>query len=250
MASATRCNSFRRIAAPMSRQALKAMAAAVAALSMSSVLPRATFASTAPSIGDRVSNLAPEIDGTLSPPIICEMPSAFSFASRGAARSRLVRNKSDFGVTLLGVTLSMGGLCLQSLMDVVALPTGLLVVDLHVERQSEFAFCKHRIEIRRQRAQDVFAGGLAGLQVAAFAEPQHHVEEGKVGIAVADRVMLASHRAHADAAERKDAGLDCSLANDFHHVSPVDACVEIGGIFDGEMRHGGAAPLGGFRSGE
>jgi len=89
MASATRYNNFRRIVAPISRQALKARWAAVAARSMSSVLPRATLASTAPSIGDRVSNLAEEIDGTLSPPIICETPPAFSFASRGAARSRL-----------------------------------------------------------------------------------------------------------------------------------------------------------------
>src|SRR3984957_20948814 len=144
----------------------------------------------------------------------------------------------------------MDGLCLQSLMDIVALPTGFLVVDLHVERQSEFALCKNRIEMRRQRTKDVLAGGLAGLQVAAFAKPQYHVEEGKVGIAVTDRKMLAPHRAHTDAAERKDAGLYCSLANAFHHVGHVDAGADSGGIFDGEMRHGGATPLGGFRSGE
>ena len=57
MASATRCSSFLRIAAGMSRQDLKASAAAVAARSMSSALPRATLASTAPSTGDLVSNV-------------------------------------------------------------------------------------------------------------------------------------------------------------------------------------------------
>ena len=128
MASATRCSSFRRVTAPISRQALKARWAAVAARSMSSALPRATFASAVPSIGDRVSKLAPEIDGTLLPPIICEMPSALSFASRGAARSRLALNRSGFGVAL-----SMSGLRLEGLMNIVAFPAGFLVVDLHVE---------------------------------------------------------------------------------------------------------------------
>ena len=89
MASATRCSSFLRIAAGMSRQDLKARAAAVAARSISSALPRATDASTAPSTGDFVSNVWPEIDGTVLPSIRCPMPSAFSFASSGAARSRL-----------------------------------------------------------------------------------------------------------------------------------------------------------------
>ena len=44
-------------AAGMSRQDLKASAAAVAARSMSSALPRATEASTAPSTGDLVSKV-------------------------------------------------------------------------------------------------------------------------------------------------------------------------------------------------
>src|SRR5665213_1566982 len=47
MASATRCSSFLRIVAGMSRHGLKACAAAVAARSISSALPRATLASVA-----------------------------------------------------------------------------------------------------------------------------------------------------------------------------------------------------------
>ncbi len=52
-------------------------------------VPRATVASTALSIGDLVSKVSPEIDGTILPSIRCPMPSAFSLASSGAARSRL-----------------------------------------------------------------------------------------------------------------------------------------------------------------
>ena len=89
IASATRCSNFFRAAAGMSRQDLKAVAAAVAARSMSSALPRATDASTAPSTGDFVSNVWPEIDGTVLPSIMWPMPSLFNLASRGAARSRL-----------------------------------------------------------------------------------------------------------------------------------------------------------------
>src|ERR1700749_4025639 len=110
-------------------------------------------------------------------------------------------------MSAFGVTLSMGGLRFQRFMNVVALPAGLLIIDLHVERQSEFALRKDRIEIRRQCLEDMFAGLLAGGEVAAFAEPQHHVEETKVRIAVGNRVMLAPDRADADAAEWKDAGL-------------------------------------------
>src|SRR5450432_4384222 len=169
MASATRCSSFLRMAAGMSRHALKASAAAVAARSISSALPRATEASTVPSIGDFVSKVAPEIDGTILPSIICPMPPAFSFASSGAARSRLAWNAS------FGVALSICGLRVQSLVDIVALPTGFLVVDLHVERQREQAGRKHRIEMVGQGAKDMFARLLAGGEVAALAEPQHHV---------------------------------------------------------------------------
>jgi hypothetical protein len=89
IASATRCNSLRRIDADMSRQDLKASEAAVAARSISSGLPRATVASTEPSTGDLVSKVSPEIDGTLLPSIKCEMPSVRSCFKSGAARSRL-----------------------------------------------------------------------------------------------------------------------------------------------------------------
>ena len=43
----------------------------------------------APSTGDFVSKVLPDIDGTTLPSIMCPMPSAFSCASSGAARSRL-----------------------------------------------------------------------------------------------------------------------------------------------------------------
>ena len=78
-----------RKAAGISRQDLNAPAAAFAARSISSALPRATDASTAPSMGDLVSNVWPDADGTVLPSIMWPMPSAFSLASRGAARSRL-----------------------------------------------------------------------------------------------------------------------------------------------------------------
>src|SRR5881396_2116412 len=183
IASATRCSSFLRIAAGMSRQDLKASAAAVAARSISSALPRATEASTVPSTGDLVSKVWPEVDGTVLPPIIWPMPSAFSLASSGAARSRLARNTS------FGVTLSMCGLYFQSVVDVVAFPAGVLVVDLHVERQREFAIGKDRIEVSGQRSEDMFAGFFAGCEVASLAEPQHHVEKAEVRLAVGDGVM-------------------------------------------------------------
>src|SRR5581483_5000718 len=157
IASATRCSSFFRIAGPISRQYLKARAAAVAARSMSSALPRATLASVVPSTGDFVSNVWPEIDGTILPSIMWPMPSAPSFFSSGATRSRLAWNTSAFGVGL-----SMGGLHFQSIVDVVALPAGVLVVDLHVERQGEFAGGENGIEMFRQRLEDVLAGLLTG----------------------------------------------------------------------------------------
>src|SRR5262249_7257173 len=159
-----------------------------------SALPRATVASTAPSIGDFVSNVCPEIDGTTLPSILWPMPSAFSFASSGAARSRLAWNSSaDFGAAL-----SIDGLHLQRIVDVVALPARLLVVDLHVERQREFAAREHRVEIGRQRLEDVISRRLAGCEIAAFTEPQHHVEKAVFFPAVGDRVVFAPDRADAD----------------------------------------------------
>src|SRR5438105_7229904 len=105
----------------------------------------------------------------------------------------------------------MRGLRFQGLVDVVALPAGLLVVDLHVERQRELALRKHRIEMGGQNFKDMFARLLAGGKVAALAKPQHHVEKAVVRIAVGDGIMLAPERADANAAEREDAGLDRRL---------------------------------------
>src|ERR1700722_17100968 len=232
MASATRCSSFLRMPAAMSRQDLKASAAAVAARSMSSALPRATDASTAPSTGDLVSKVSPDIDGTILPSMMWPMPSAFSFASNGAARSRLAWKMSDFGVIL-----SIRGLHLQRLVDIVALPAHLLVVDLHVERQRELARCKDGIEMVGQSAKDMLARLLAGGEIAALAKAQQHREEAEMRIAVGDGIMLAPDGADADAAEREDSGLHRGLADDFDDLAHVDAGVEIGGIFQREMRH-------------
>src|SRR6478609_1930719 len=231
IASATRCSSFFRMVAGMSRQDLKASEAAVAARSMSSALPRATEANTVPSTGDFVSKVCPETEGTALPSIMCPMPSAFSLVRRGAARSRLASNTS------FGVTLSMGRLHFQGFVDVVALPAGFLVVDLHVERQRKFRLLEHRIEIGRQRLEDMFAGLLAGGEVAPFAESQHHVEKAEVRVTVGDCVMLATHRTNANAAEREDAGFNRGLAHQFDNGAHIDAPIEIGGIFNGEMRH-------------
>jgi hypothetical protein len=44
---------------------------------------------------------------------------------------------------------------------------------------ANFWFANHRIEIGRQGLENMFAGLLAGGEVAAFAEPQHHVEKEK-----------------------------------------------------------------------
>src|ERR1700730_4219358 len=107
-------------------------------------------------------------------------------------------------MSALGVTLSMRGL-FQRFMNVVALPARLLVVDLHVERQRKLALRKHRIEMGRQRLENVLAGFLAGGEIAALAEPQHHVQKAVARVAVGDRVMLAPDRADADAAKREDA---------------------------------------------
>ena len=65
-------------------------------------------------------------------------------------------------------------------------------------------------------------------EVAALAEPQHHVEKAEVRVAVGDRKMLASDGADANAAERKDAGFHRGLADEFDDRGHVDAAVEIG----------------------
>src|SRR4051794_614909 len=198
MASATRCSSFFRMAGPMSRQDLKASAAAVAARSMSSALPRATPASVAPSTGDFVSTVSLVIEATVLPSIMWPMPSVRSFFKSGATRSRLAWNTSA-----LGAGLSMGGFHFQGVLDVVALPAGVFVVDLHVERQGEFAGSEDGIEMLRERLKHVLAGVLAGRKVAALADAQDHVEKAVILPRIGDRVMLASDSADADAAERE-----------------------------------------------
>src|ERR1700759_5088244 len=98
----------------------------------------------------------------------------------------------------------MRGLRLQGFMNVVALPARFLVIDLHVERQREFALRKHGIKMGGERLEDMLAGLLAGGEIAASPEPQHHVEETEIGISVGDGIVLAPDGADADAAERKD----------------------------------------------
>src|SRR5258708_35224825 len=115
------------------------------------------------------------------------MASALSFESCGATRSRLAWNTSDD----FGVTLSMDGLRLQRVMNVVALPTDFLVVDLHVERQRQFAAGENRIEMTGERLEDMLAGLLAGCEIAAFAEAQHHREKAEIRLAVGDGIVLA-----------------------------------------------------------
>src|SRR4051794_9667726 len=245
MASATRCSSFFRIAGAMSRQDLKASAAAVAARSISSAVPRATLASVAPSTGDFVSNVSPEIDGTILPSIMWPTPSARSVFNSGATRSRLAWNTSAFCVGL-----SMGGLRFQGVVDVVALPARVLVVDLHVEREGEFGACEHGIEMPRERLEDVLARLLAGWQITAFTDAQHHVEKAVILPRIGDGIMLASDGADADAAEREDAGLDRGLAHHLARRADVEAVVEIARIFDREMRHRGFTPCLFVRLGE
>src|SRR6266849_9649243 len=115
------------------------------------------------------------------------MPSALSFASSGAARSRLAWNTSDD----FGMTLSMYGLRFQRVMNVVALPAYFLVVDLHVERQRKFASSKNRVEMTGEGLEDMLAGLLAGREITALAKPQHHREKAEIRIAVGDGIVFA-----------------------------------------------------------
>src|SRR5690349_3171394 len=111
-------------------------------------------------------------------------------------------------MSAFGVTLSMHGLRFQGFVDVVALPARLLVVDLHIERQRKLALREHGIEMRGQRLEDMFAGLLAGGEIAPLPEPQDHVEKAEIWVAVGDRIVLAFDGADADATEREDAGLN------------------------------------------
>src|ERR1700687_887833 len=87
---------------------------------------------------------------------------------------------------------TMRSLCLQNSMDVVAFPAGFLVVDLHVKRQRTLASRKDRVEVIGEGAENMFAGLLAGRQIAPLAKPQHHVEEAKMRTSIGDGVMLAT----------------------------------------------------------
>jgi hypothetical protein len=68
---------------------------------------------------------------------------------------------------------------------------------------------------------------LAGGEVAAFAEPQHHVEKAAILAAVGNRKVLAFDGADANTSEREDPGLDRGLANQFYDRAHVDAAIEI-----------------------
>ena len=84
----------------------------------------------------------------------------------------------------------------------------------------------------------MLTGFLAGGEIPAFTKPQHHIEKAVSWPAVCDCVVLAANGAHADAAERENAGLHGRLADDIDDLGHVEAFIEIGGIFDREMRHG------------
>src|SRR5260370_33494758 len=122
----------------------------------------------------------------------------------------------------------MESLRFQSFVDVVALPAGFLVVDLHVERQRELACGKDGIEMVRQRLENMLAGLLAGGEIAALAKPQHHVEKTEMRAPVGDAKMFAASSADAHAAERKDPGFHRRLADDLDDFCHVDAVTEVG----------------------
>ena len=88
-----------------------------------------------------------------------------------------------------------------------------------------------------QDAENMLAGLLAGREIAPLAEAQHHIEKTEMRPPVGDGVMLATDRANPNAAEWKNPGLHRGLADDFHDLAHIDECIEIGGIFKGEMRH-------------
>src|SRR5262249_52947927 len=162
-----------------------------------------------------------EIEATALPSIMWPMPSALSSLSSGATWLRLAWNRSDFGVTL-----SMDGLRFQCIMNVVALEAGFLVVDLHVERQREFAAGEHGIEMAGQRAEDMFAGPFARGEIASLAEPQQHCQEAVVVAAIGNRIILAGDRAHPNAADGEHAGLHRGPAHNLADLADVHDVVE------------------------
>src|SRR3977135_2945993 len=133
----------------------------------------------------------------------------------------------------------MRGLSFQRLMDVVALPAGFLVVDLHVERQRKLARSKDGIEVAGQGPENMLAGFFASRKIASLAETQHHIEKSQMRVAVGDGVVLAANRPNLNAAERKDSGFYRSLADQFDDRAHIDVLVELARIFKREMRHVG-----------
>src|SRR5258708_31179250 len=122
----------------------------------------------------------------------------------------------------------MRALCFQSLVDVVALPAGLLVVDLHVERQGELACSKDRIEMVGEDAEYMLAGLLAGGEIAPLAKTQDHVEKTVLRSPVGDGVMLATDGTDANAAERKNPGFHGCLAHHLDDPAHIDVLIEVG----------------------
>src|SRR6266478_10102873 len=111
----------------------------------------------------------------------------------------------------------------KSRVDVIAFPAGFLVVDLHVERQREWARGKDRIEMIGEGAKNMLAGLLAGRKIAPLAQPQHHVEKAGMRTAVGDGVMLAADGTNTNAAERENAGLHRRLAHQFDDLADIEA---------------------------
>ena len=95
----------------------------------------------------------------------------------------------------------------------------------------------------------MFAGLLAGRQIAPLAKPQHHIEKTEMRLAIGNGVVFAADRANANASERKNPGFHRSLADDFDDLAHVDAGIQIGRIFDREMRHDRITPSEFFRDG-
>ena len=88
---------------------------------------------------------------------------------------------------------------------------------------ANLVFGKHRIEMGGERLENMFAGLLAGGEIAALAKPQHHRQKTEMRIAVGNRVMLAADGADADAAERKDSGFHRGLADHLDDLCHIDA---------------------------
>ena len=83
---------------------------------------------------------------------------------------------------------------------------------------------------------------LAGREIAPLAKPQHHVEKAEMRAAVGNGVVLATDGTNPNTAERENAGLHRRLADHFDDLAHIEAGIEIGRVFDREMRHVGITP--------